>query len=291
MERLLYVKDWHLWRESRRLYPELAEPGNQSKGLYEIPLFFENDWLEYYCFLETQDDYRFVYLGSSSSSLSTFPSRPYFSSSFPLCLLFLLLLLFCRSERELDASSCRRVKVPLLISPSLPPPPTLRVFSVFSPVHPSFLSRSFSWSYNVVGKKEWLFFPPRMEKELANKYLLSLSSSSISSPFPPQLILLSSVLCFFFYFPPPFLTLLLVLLLLYLHLSSSSSLCLLRARRGEMPFDVRKSGVDMSKCITVFQGEDEAIFGTYPPLLSLLFPFPPPSLSSSNSSSSEWVVA
>lgn len=94
---MLYVKDWHLWKDHERLF---------SESLYDLPPFFSDDWLELYSRSFTDDDYRFVYLGPRGS---------------------------------------------------------------WTAVHADVL-RSYSWSYNVVGKKEWLFFPPSSESELRDAY-------------------------------------------------------------------------------------------------------------------------
>ena len=57
---LLYLKDWHLVQQ----YPE--------EMIYELPIFFSEDWInEYWDHMsdigDTQDDYRFVYIGVKGS--------------------------------------------------------------------------------------------------------------------------------------------------------------------------------------------------------------------------------
>lgn len=52
---VLYCKDWHFCREFRDYVP------------YETPVFFASDWLNQYWDGMESDDYRFVYIGPSSS--------------------------------------------------------------------------------------------------------------------------------------------------------------------------------------------------------------------------------
>jgi hypothetical protein len=58
-ERILYVKDWHLFQE----YPEDAR-------LYTVPPYFQDDWLNMFCLQSSSlnnQDYRFVYMGVNGS--------------------------------------------------------------------------------------------------------------------------------------------------------------------------------------------------------------------------------
>lgn len=54
-DQCLYLKDWHFHRQ----FPEY--------NAYKTPKFFNSDWLNYTCDLNSCDDYRFVYIGPKDS--------------------------------------------------------------------------------------------------------------------------------------------------------------------------------------------------------------------------------
>ncbi|CAM9624352.1 unnamed protein product [Ectocarpus fasciculatus] len=72
----LYLKDWHfqrlrLMREGNKSPPSglaSADGGDVSAaGAMETPSFFRDDWLNWWCDRQGQDDYRFVYIGPPGS--------------------------------------------------------------------------------------------------------------------------------------------------------------------------------------------------------------------------------
>lgn len=54
---ILYLKDWHLFNE----IPE-------AESWYEVPVYFESDYLNKHCLASNANDYRFVYIGPKHSS-------------------------------------------------------------------------------------------------------------------------------------------------------------------------------------------------------------------------------
>lgn len=52
---LLYLKDWHL----KNQFP--------SDNFYEVPTYFQSDWLNEYLCEISEDDYRFVYMGTEGT--------------------------------------------------------------------------------------------------------------------------------------------------------------------------------------------------------------------------------
>lgn len=56
-EDLLYLKDWHLQQEE----------GEGGAGFYDVPKYFESDWLNEYLIETKKQDYRFVYMGPKGS--------------------------------------------------------------------------------------------------------------------------------------------------------------------------------------------------------------------------------
>ncbi|CBJ30422.1 conserved unknown protein [Ectocarpus siliculosus] len=71
---VLYLKDWHfqrLVREGKK--PSLSGStsadggGASAAGAMETPSFFRDDWLNWWCDRQGQDDYRFVYIGPPGS--------------------------------------------------------------------------------------------------------------------------------------------------------------------------------------------------------------------------------
>ncbi|CAM9621066.1 unnamed protein product [Ectocarpus sp. 4 AP-2014] len=71
---VLYLKDWHFQRlmgEGKKPSPSgLASAdggGASAAGAMETPSFFRDDWLNWWCDRQGQDDYRFVYIGPPDS--------------------------------------------------------------------------------------------------------------------------------------------------------------------------------------------------------------------------------
>lgn len=58
---LLYLKDWHLQQEDEK------EKGVASSSFYEVPKYFQSDWLNEYLMGSKKQDYRFVYMGPKGS--------------------------------------------------------------------------------------------------------------------------------------------------------------------------------------------------------------------------------
>lgn len=54
-EHVLYLKDWHLFKHV------------DQAQVYQVPLFFQSDYLNDFCVKHEHDDYRFVYIGPKSS--------------------------------------------------------------------------------------------------------------------------------------------------------------------------------------------------------------------------------
>lgn len=53
---VLYLKDWHLFQED-----------DTNCELYDVPEYFESDYLNEYCLTNGLTDYRFVYMGPKYS--------------------------------------------------------------------------------------------------------------------------------------------------------------------------------------------------------------------------------
>nr|XP_055189736.1 2-oxoglutarate and iron-dependent oxygenase JMJD4 isoform X4 [Nyctereutes procyonoides] len=71
----LYLKDWHLCRDS------LAE------DVFTLPMYFSSDWLNEYWDTLDVDDYRFIYMGPAGTWMTLFPSTTTGSTvvTWPIC--------------------------------------------------------------------------------------------------------------------------------------------------------------------------------------------------------------
>ncbi|PLW22192.1 hypothetical protein PCASD_18912 [Puccinia coronata f. sp. avenae] len=70
-EEVIYVKDWHLMRICEQTFASERgdrdappnQDGSTAAPLYRVPEIFLDDWMNDYYSAETQDDFRFVYMG------------------------------------------------------------------------------------------------------------------------------------------------------------------------------------------------------------------------------------